>query len=52
MDILITEKTDMTPLLVMDWMKIQTNNRKDTTGRNQPTGTREIIQQIYGLVRD
>ena len=34
MDILITERTDMTPLLGMDWMKkFKTDNRKNTIGR-------------------
>ena len=34
-EILITERTDITPFLGMDWMKkIQTDNRENTSNRN------------------
>ena len=37
MEILITERTDITPLLGMDWMKtLKSNYRKNTIGREQP----------------
>ena len=45
MEILTTERTDMTPFLGMDWM-----NQQNTISRQQPIRTRENIQQISGSI--
>ena len=51
MEILITERTDITPTTRngLD-EEIQTNNRKNTIGREQPIRTRESIHKVPGPI--
>ena len=51
MEILITERTEITPLLGMDWMKkLKLTISKIQLADNNQFRTRENIQQISGPI--